>query len=119
MSALSVNLGQENPVFDGLFDYCRLYTTGSIGNLNDPILRMLTFHPTAGAQKLVENQAEIVLNWSGGMHHAKRNQASGFCYINDCVLAILELLKYVPSLLLSLCLHLKRQVPHAGSVHRP
>ncbi len=29
----------------------------------------------------------------GGMHHAKKAEASGFCYINDIVLAILELLK--------------------------
>lgn len=34
------------------------------------------------------------LSWSGGLHHAKRNAASGFCYVNDIVLAILELLKY-------------------------
>ena len=27
------------------------------------------------------------------MHHAKRGEASGFCYVNDIVLAILELLK--------------------------
>ena len=33
------------------------------------------------------------MNWSGGMHHAKRGEASGFCYLNDIVLAILELLK--------------------------
>lgn len=32
-------------------------------------------------------------NWSGGLHHAKQSEASGFCYINDCVLGILELLK--------------------------
>jgi Histone deacetylase domain len=30
---------------------------------------------------------------TGGMHHAKKAEASGFCYINDIVLAILELLK--------------------------
>lgn len=34
------------------------------------------------------------MNWSGGLHHAKKSEASGFCYINDIVLAILELLKY-------------------------
>jgi histone deacetylase 1/2 len=34
-----------------------------------------------------------VLNWAGGMHHAKKAEASGFCYVNDIVLAILELLK--------------------------
>lgn len=28
------------------------------------------------------------------MHHAKKSEASGFCYINDIVLGILELLKY-------------------------
>lgn len=27
------------------------------------------------------------------MHHAKKAEASGFCYINDIVLSILELLK--------------------------
>lgn len=30
------------------------------------------------------------------MHHAKKSEASGFCYCNDIVLAILELLKYHP-----------------------
>ena len=38
---------------------------------------------------------DICINWSGGLHHAKKSQASGFCYVNDIVLAILELLKYV------------------------
>jgi acetoin utilization deacetylase AcuC-like enzyme len=31
---------------------------------------------------------------SKGLHHARKSEASGFCYINDIVLAILELLKY-------------------------
>jgi len=30
---------------------------------------------------------------AGGMHHAKKAEASGFCYVNDIVLAILELLR--------------------------
>ena len=30
---------------------------------------------------------------AGGMHHAKKAEASGFCYVNDIVLSILELLK--------------------------
>ncbi|VDM29427.1 unnamed protein product [Toxocara canis] len=30
----------------------------------------------------------------GGLHHAKKSEASGFCYSNDIVLAILELLKH-------------------------
>lgn len=35
----------------------------------------------------------MAINWAGGLHHAKKSEASGFCYVNDCVLAILELLK--------------------------
>ncbi|CAN0014659.1 unnamed protein product, partial [Phaeothamnion confervicola] len=71
------NVGEDCPVFDGLFEFCQLYTSGSIG----------------GATRLVKGQSDIVINWSGGLHHAKKSEASGFCYINDCVLAILELLK--------------------------
>ena len=29
----------------------------------------------------------------GGLHHTKSSEASGFCYVNDIVLCILELLK--------------------------
>jgi acetoin utilization deacetylase AcuC-like enzyme len=28
----------------------------------------------------------------GGLHHARKSKASGFCYLNDCVLAIMRLL---------------------------
>lgn len=65
------------PVFDGLFEFTQLYTGASID----------------GAVQLNQNQADICINWSGGLHHAKKSEASGFCYINDIVLAILELLK--------------------------
>lgn len=47
----------------------------------------------AGAVKLNKQAAEIAVNWAGGLHHAKKSEASGFCYVNDIVLAILELLK--------------------------
>lgn len=36
---------------------------------------------------------DISINWAGGLHHAKKYEASGFCYVNDCVLGIVELLK--------------------------
>lgn len=71
------NVGEDCPVFDGLFEFCQLYTSGSI----------------AGAARLNENLADAVINWAGGLHHAKKSEASGFCYVNDCVLSILELLK--------------------------
>ncbi|KAL6771978.1 hypothetical protein ACKKBG_A28510 [Auxenochlorella protothecoides x Auxenochlorella symbiontica] len=65
------------PVFDGMFEYFRMYSGGSVG----------------GAAMINDGQANLVMNWSGGMHHAKKGEASGFCYINDIVLGILELLK--------------------------
>ena len=48
----------------------------------------------ASALKLNKQQTDIAVNWAGGLHHAKKSEASGFCYVNDIVLAILELLKY-------------------------
>lgn len=44
--------------------------------------------------KLNKQASEICINWGGGLHHAKKSEASGFCYVNDIVLGILELLKY-------------------------
>ena len=77
------NLGEDCPIFDGLFDFCKLYTGGSID----------------GAVRLNHGLSDIAINWSGGLHHAKKSEASGFCYINDLVLAILELLKHHPRVL--------------------
>lgn len=65
-------------MFDGLFEFCQLSAGGSV----------------AGAIKLNKQACDIALNWGGGLHHAKKSEASGFCYVNDIVLAILELLKY-------------------------
>lgn len=50
---------------------------------------------SAGAVKLNKQQTDVAINWAGGLHHAKKSEASGFCYVNDIVLAILELLKWV------------------------
>lgn len=71
-------VGEDCPVFDGMYEFCQLSAGGSI----------------AGAVKLNKKETDIVINWSGGLHHAKKSNASGFCYVNDIVLAILELLKY-------------------------
>jgi histone deacetylase 1/2 len=43
--------------------------------------------------------ADIAINWAGGLHHAKKREASGFCYVNDIVLGILELLRVYPRVL--------------------
>ncbi|KAK6920649.1 Histone deacetylase domain [Dillenia turbinata] len=71
------NVGEDCPVFEGLFNFCRASAGGSIG----------------AAVKLNRGDADIALNWAGGLHHAKKSEASGFCYVNDIVLGILELLK--------------------------
>ncbi|GBF99104.1 histone deacetylase [Raphidocelis subcapitata] len=71
------NFNEDCPVFGGLFDFCRLYAGASI----------------QGAARLNNGLADIAINWGGGLHHAKKSEASGFCYVNDLVLAILELLK--------------------------
>lgn len=71
------NVGEDCPVFDGLYSFCQTYAGGSIG----------------GAAKLNHGRCDIAINWAGGLHHAKKCEASGFCYVNDIVLAILELLK--------------------------
>ena len=36
----------------------------------------------------------MAINWYGGWHHAMKDEASGFCYCNDIVLAILHLLDH-------------------------
>lgn len=61
----------------------------------DDLLLITAFHwlLLAGAVKLNKQQTDIAVNWAGGLHHAKKSEASGFCYVNDIVLAILELLK--------------------------
>jgi acetoin utilization deacetylase AcuC-like enzyme len=44
------------------------------------------------ASLLVNQEADVSIHWGGGRHHAHRNKAGGFCYVNDIVLAIRKLL---------------------------
>ncbi|KAJ3683452.1 hypothetical protein LUZ60_013679 [Juncus effusus] len=77
-SSKRFNVGEDCPVFEGLFDFCQASAGGSIG----------------AAVKLNRGDSDIAINWAGGLHHAKKCEASGFCYVNDIVLGILELLKF-------------------------
>ncbi|KDN40642.1 hypothetical protein RSAG8_07971, partial [Rhizoctonia solani AG-8 WAC10335] len=78
------NFGDDCPIFDGMFNFFKQYTGGSL----------------AAARKLSQGTTDIAINWSGGLHHAKkRGEASGFCYINDIVIAILDLLRVYPRVL--------------------
>ena len=45
------------------------------------------------ADLLVRGQVEVALNFGGGRHHAKKSEATGFCFVNDCALAIIHLLQ--------------------------
>ncbi|KAG5513711.1 hypothetical protein PMAC_000749 [Pneumocystis sp. 'macacae'] len=46
------------------------------------------------AKLLAKENFDAFIHWDGGRHHARRNKAAGFCYVNDIVLAITELRKY-------------------------
>ncbi|THY86482.1 hypothetical protein D6C80_09894 [Aureobasidium pullulans] len=72
------NVGDDCPVFDGLFEYCGISAGGSM----------------EGAARLNRQKCDVAVNWAGGLHHAKKSEASGFCYINDIVLGIIELLRF-------------------------
>ncbi|KAH8101831.1 histone deacetylase RPD3 [Cristinia sonorae] len=76
-------MGDDNPPFEGVFDFCALSAGGSI----------------EAGQRLASGATDIAINWAGGLHHAKKREASGFCYVNDIVLGILELLRVFPRVL--------------------
>jgi histone deacetylase 1/2 len=61
-----VNVGDDCPVFDGLFEFCGISGGGSM----------------EGAARLNRLKCDIAVNWAGGLHHAKKSEASGFCYVN-------------------------------------
>ncbi|KAM0676221.1 Histone deacetylase 3 [Gurleya vavrai] len=65
------------PCFPGVMEYCTRYSMASL----------------KASQLINEENYDICINWSGGLHHAKKNEASGFCYINDIVLCIQNLLQ--------------------------
>ena len=75
---LLYNICPDCPIFDNIFEFCQISAGGSI----------------SAAQRLNSGLADIAINWAGGLHHARKEQASGFCYVADCVLGIMELLKY-------------------------
>lgn len=63
----------------------------------NPIFKEVFSRPAAAAKSsmnavkyLAENKANKILNFSGGTHHGRQSFASGFCFLNDCNLAILK-----------------------------
>ena len=71
-----------------------------IGQSGNPIYPEIYSRPATaakasmvGAKLLATKQADYVFNPSGGTHHGQPGRASGFCFVNDPVLAILTMQK--------------------------
>ncbi|MFH1137056.1 MAG: acetoin utilization protein AcuC [Pseudomonadota bacterium] len=67
----------DNPIFPGLWEWSLLTAGASL----------------QAARLVADRECTLAFNMAGGLHHAHARKASGFCYINDIVLAILELRK--------------------------
>ncbi len=67
----------DNPIFPGVYRFSLLITGASLQ-----------------AGRLVKNgHVPVAFNMAGGLHHALSNQASGFCYIDDPVIIMKELVQ--------------------------
>jgi acetoin utilization protein AcuC len=67
----------ECPVYKGVYDYNALAAGATL----------------LGARLIDKRKADVVFSPTGGFHHAGKDFASGFCYVNDIVLAILGWLR--------------------------
>lgn len=63
----------DNPIFPGVWEWSLLHSGASL----------------QCARLVEEKEVRIAFNIAGGLHHAHKDRASGFCYVNDPVLAIL------------------------------
>ncbi|GGE19860.1 acetoin utilization protein AcuC [Marinithermofilum abyssi] len=63
---------EDNPVFDGMHDIAALITGGTL----------------TAVKQVMSGARPHALNLSGGLHHALRAKASGFCVYNDASVAI-------------------------------
>ena len=65
----------DTPAYPGVFERARLSVGGTL----------------LGAQLILSGAADHVFNPSGGLHHAQRDRAGGFCVFNDIVIAVRRL----------------------------
>jgi acetoin utilization protein AcuC len=78
------------PVFKGMYEYSALAAGATL----------------VSARLIMDGRADVAFNPSGGYHHAGPGYASGFCYVNDVVLAAMELRrKYDRILFIDLDVH--------------
>jgi len=66
----NVGPDEDCPAFDGVYRFGQLTTGASLD----------------AAVQLCTDRTDIAINWSGGFHHAKKDSASGFCYVNGTCL---------------------------------
>lgn len=82
LTVLEDTVGDDCPIFDGLFDYCAISAGGSMGMFWNTRSAEESHVPAEGAARLSRDKCDIAINWAGGLHHAKKGEASGFCYVN-------------------------------------
>lgn len=71
--AATFGLGSEdNPIFPGMHEAAALVVGGTI----------------VAAERVMRGQCQHALHLAGGLHHAQRARASGFCIYNDAAVAI-------------------------------
>eukprot|EP00267_Zea_mays_P048388 XP_020400953.1 histone deacetylase 6 [Zea mays] len=73
------NIGEDCPMFDSFFI---------------SLLPVLYWGSIDAAINLNHVDANITVNWAASLHRAKKSEASRFCYVNNIVLAVLELLMF-------------------------
>ena len=67
----------DNPVFPGLYDWSLLVTGATIECV----------------RQIREENRKIAFNIGGGLHHAMKSRAAGFCYLNDPAVAIAKMVE--------------------------
>ena len=82
-------LVDDNPVFEGLYEYCRAVVGSSI--LCAKMLLEASYsehnaHIEYETKQCFTNR--VIFNYGGGRHHGHSDKAEGFCYVNDIVIMI-------------------------------
>jgi len=67
----------DNPIFPGLFDWSLLVAGATLECV----------------RQVMDKDRRIAFNIAGGLHHARADRASGFCYLNDPVIGISRMIE--------------------------
>ena len=92
VKAVSKNTGSHKSVSENTLEEAYSYGLGSsdnpiFPNMHEAIMGVCAATLTA-VDLVASGQAQRALNLSGGLHHAHRDKASGFCIYNDLAIAI-------------------------------